>query len=37
VPHGTWWRGVQVLWRRSTLIGSCTCPVLCRELLAVPD
>jgi hypothetical protein len=37
VPHGTWWRGAQGLQWRSTRIGSYTCPVLCRELLDVPD
>jgi hypothetical protein len=37
VPHGTWWREAQGLRWRSILIGSCTCLVLCRELLDVPD
>jgi hypothetical protein len=37
VPHGTWWCGAQGLRWRSTRIGSCTCLVLCRELLAAPD
>jgi hypothetical protein len=37
VPHGTWWRGAQGLRWRSTRIGSYTCPVLCIELLDVPD
>jgi hypothetical protein len=37
VPHGTCWRGAQGLRWRSTRIGSYTCPVLCRELLDVPD
>jgi hypothetical protein len=37
VPHDTWWRGAQGLRWRSTRIGRYTSPVLCRELLAVPD
>jgi hypothetical protein len=37
VPHSTWWREAQGLRWRSTRIGSCTCHVLYRELLDVPD
>jgi hypothetical protein len=37
VPHDTWRRGAQGLQWRSTRIGSYTYPVLCRELLDVPD
>jgi hypothetical protein len=37
VMHGTKWREAQGLWWRSTRIGSYTCPVLCRELLDVPN
>jgi hypothetical protein len=35
--HGTWWRGAQGLWRRSTRLGSCTCPALYGRLLDVLD
>jgi hypothetical protein len=37
VPYDTSWRGAHGLRWRSTRIGSYTCPVLCRELLAVPN
>jgi hypothetical protein len=37
VPHGTCWHGAQGLRWRCTRIGSYTCPVLCRELLDVPE
>jgi hypothetical protein len=37
VPHGTWWHEAQGLQWRGTQMGSYTCPVLCRELLDVPD
>jgi hypothetical protein len=33
--HGTCWREAQGLQRRSTRIGSCTCPALYRGLLDV--
>jgi hypothetical protein len=32
--HGTCWRGAQGLRRRSTRLGSCTCPALYGRLLA---
>jgi hypothetical protein len=35
--HGTCWRESQGLWRRSTQIGSCTCPTLYRGLIDVLD
>jgi hypothetical protein len=35
--HGTRWREARGLQRRSTRIGSCTCPALCRGLLDVLD
>jgi hypothetical protein len=35
--HTAPWREAQGLRWRSTLIGSYTCPVLCREILDVPD
>jgi hypothetical protein len=35
--HGTCWREAQGLRRRSTQIGSCTCPALYRGLLDVLD
>jgi hypothetical protein len=35
--HGTWWRGAQGLLRRSTRLGSCTCPALYGGLLDVLD
>jgi hypothetical protein len=35
--HGTWWRGAQGLRRRSTRLGSCTCPALYGRLLDVLD
>jgi hypothetical protein len=35
--HGTCWREAQGLRRRSTRIGSCTCPALYRGLLDVLD
>jgi hypothetical protein len=35
--HGTCWRETQGLRRRSTRIGSCTCPALYRGLLDVLD
>jgi hypothetical protein len=35
--HGTWWREAQRLQRRSTRLGSCTCPALYRGLLDVLD
>jgi hypothetical protein len=35
--HGTCWRGAQGLQRRSTRLGSCTCPALYRGLLDVLD
>jgi hypothetical protein len=35
--HGTWWREAQGLHRRSTLLGSCTCPTLYGRLLDVLD
>jgi hypothetical protein len=35
--HGTCWREAQGLQRRSTRIGSCTCPALYRGLLDVLD
>jgi hypothetical protein len=35
--HGTWWREAQGLQRRSTRLGSCTCPALYGGLLDVPD
>jgi hypothetical protein len=37
VLHGTWWREAQGLRWRSTQIGSYTSPVLCRELLDIPN
>jgi hypothetical protein len=37
VLHGTYWCGARGSWRRSTRIGSCACPVPCRELLDVHD
>jgi hypothetical protein len=35
--RSTWWRGAQGLWRRSTRLGSCTCPALYGRLLDVLD
>jgi hypothetical protein len=35
--HGTCWRGAQGLRRRSTRLGSCTCPALYGRLLDVLD
>jgi hypothetical protein len=35
--HGTWWREAQGLERRSTRLGSCTCPALYGRLLDVLD
>jgi hypothetical protein len=35
--HGTCWREAQGFRWRSTRIGSCACPVPCRELLDVHD
>jgi hypothetical protein len=35
--HCTWWRGAQGLQRRSTRLGSCTCPAQYGRLLNVLD
>jgi hypothetical protein len=35
--HGTWWHEAQGLLRRSTRLGSCTCPALYGRLLDVLD
>jgi hypothetical protein len=35
--HDTWWREAQGLQRRSTRLGSCTCPALYGRLLDVLD
>jgi hypothetical protein len=35
--HGTWWHEAQGLRRRSTRLGSCTCPALYGRLLDILD